>query len=142
MIVRRLARRIREHDWFAIAIELAVVVLGVFIGLQASNWNDQRVQDQRAVVFGERLQEDLFVEAWGYEMQVGYYSDVHDTSRRALDALMAKAPLPDEQLLVAAYRATQFNGNTRGRATYDVLCSRGEVGLVGAGSLREGALFV
>lgn len=39
MIYRRAVAKLRAQDWFAIAIELAIVIVGVFIG----NWvNDQR----------------------------------------------------------------------------------------------------
>lgn len=39
MIMRRLAMRFPGQDWLTVTIELVVVVLGVFIGLQAANWN-------------------------------------------------------------------------------------------------------
>ena len=38
----RLAGHLRQQDWAAVAIDLAIVVLGVFLGIQASNWNDER----------------------------------------------------------------------------------------------------
>ena len=142
MILRRVIEHVRNQQWTAIGIDLVIVVVGVFIGLQVSNWNDDRATARRAAAFTERLRDDLREEAWGYEMQIGYYSDVHGNSRRALDALTAKAPLPDEQLLIAAYRATQYNGNTRRRATYDELTSRGEIGLIGDGKLRDISQFV
>ena len=142
MILRRVIEHVRDQNWTAIWIDLVIVVVGVFIGLQVSNWNDDRATARRAAAFTERLRADLSEEAWGYEMQIGYYGDVYDNSRRALDALTAKAPLADEQLLIAAYRATQYNGNTRRRATYDELTSRGEIGLVDEGELRDVAQFV
>ncbi len=42
MIARRAIANLRRHDWTAVAIELVVVIVGVFIGLQASNWNEVR----------------------------------------------------------------------------------------------------
>lgn len=36
MILRRITANFRRPDWMAVAIELVVVVLGVFIGVQAS----------------------------------------------------------------------------------------------------------
>lgn len=64
MISRRAIAYIRQRDWAGVAIELAVVV-GVFIGLQASNWNQDRETDRRAAVFAQRLTSDLRAEAWG-----------------------------------------------------------------------------
>lgn len=42
MIMRRLAQHLREQNWSSIVIEFVLLVLGVFLGLQASNWNDAR----------------------------------------------------------------------------------------------------
>lgn len=100
----------------AVAIELIVVVLGVFIGLQASNWNQDCEQDRRSAEFMQRLKADLRAEAWNIEMQIGYHQQVQANAQRAVDALTGKAALSDEALLVAAYRATQYNDNVRQRA--------------------------
>ena len=42
MLLRRVAERLRHQEWTAVAIDLAIVVLGVFIGIQVSNWNEAR----------------------------------------------------------------------------------------------------
>lgn len=88
MIIRRAIASFRRRDWASVAIEILVVVVGVFIGLQASNWNQDRGTERRAEAFSERLQSDLREEAWGYEVQVAYYSDVAGYARRAADALL------------------------------------------------------
>ena len=137
MLLRRVIAHVRKQEWTAIGIDLVIVVVGVFIGIQVANWNDGRTTARRAEVFTDRLRSDLREEAWGYEMQVAYYSDVAAHGRRTLDVLAGRAPLADEQLLIAAYRATQFNGNIRRRATYDELTSRGEIGLIADGVLRN-----
>ena len=42
MILHKLGARLRAQDWVAVAIELALVVAGVFLGIQVANWNDDR----------------------------------------------------------------------------------------------------
>lgn len=49
----RLAHALREQNWVAVAIEVLVVVVGVFVGMQVNNWNERRKQDQR-FLFGLR----------------------------------------------------------------------------------------
>ncbi len=137
MILRRVIQHVRKQEWTAIWIDLLIVVVGVFIGIQVSNWNEDRATSRRAEVFTERLRSDLREEAWGYEMQVGYYGEVAANGRRALDALAGRKSMSNDALLIAAYRATQYNGNTRRRATYDELTSRGEIGLVTDLDLRD-----
>lgn len=45
-ILRRFGSRLRQHDWTAVLIEIVIVVVGVFLGIQAANW-DQARQDRR-----------------------------------------------------------------------------------------------
>ena len=42
MILRRIVENLRQQHWTSVFIELAVVVFGVFIGLQVDNWNQAR----------------------------------------------------------------------------------------------------
>ena len=139
-LIRRALESLRRQDWTAVVVELVVVVVGVFVGVQASNWNAELETNAKAKEFTERLRSDLREEAWAYEMQVSYYGQVHDNAVRAADALEGYVPLSDEALLVAAYRATQYNGNVRRRATYDELTSTGEIGLIRDAALRELAM--
>ncbi len=140
MIFRRFATSLRKQDWAAVTVELVVVVVGVFIGLQASNWNEDRETNNKAAVFTERLRADLREEAWGYEAQVGYSSQVLANAKLAAGDLSGKTPLPDEALLITAYRATQYRNNIRRRATYDELTSTGEIGLIRDMALRDLAM--
>jgi hypothetical protein len=139
-MIRRIFQNIRKQDWTAVVIELVVVILGVFIGVQVSNWNADLETDRKAALFTSRLKADLREEAWGYEMQVGYYEQVRRNAMAAEDALAGRGSLSDEALLVAAYRATQYNAYIRRRATYDELTSTGEIGLIRETALRELAM--
>ena len=140
MFLRRFTAELRRRDWTAVVIELCVVVAGVFIGVQASNWNEQREQDEKGARFAESLKADLRAEAWGYEYDVRYYGNVLSNASRVEQALAGKLALNDEDFLVSAFRATQYNENTRHRATYDELRSTGSIGLILDASLRETAM--
>lgn len=59
MIVHRLARSFREQDWLAVGIEFVIVVVGIFVGLQATEWNERRELRERERNYLERLGEDL-----------------------------------------------------------------------------------
>ncbi len=140
MILRRLTESLKQQHWTAISIELVIVVLGVFLGMQVSNWNEDRETDQKAAVFTQHLIEDLREEAWGYQLLIEYSQQVRESAERAEAALSGTAPLDDEALLVAAYRATQYKQKLRRRATYDELISTGAIGLVRDRALRDLAM--
>jgi len=38
MIFKRTVAKLRAQDWFAIAVELGIVILGVFIGNWVNDW--------------------------------------------------------------------------------------------------------
>ena len=42
MFLKRLAKSIRKQDWASFAIEFLIVLLGVFLALQAEDWNQER----------------------------------------------------------------------------------------------------
>lgn len=139
-MLRHVTAHLRRQDWTAVVIELIVVVVGVFIGVQASNWNEQRETDQKAAVFTERLRADLRVEDWSYQFLIAYNREVLANANRAVDALDDTVPLPDEALLIAAYRATQYRQRNRRGSTYDELISTGAIGLIRDATLRDTAI--
>ena len=50
MILRRVIHHAKKQEWTAIAIDLVIVVVGVFIGIQVSNWNADRADNVRGVL--------------------------------------------------------------------------------------------
>lgn len=58
-MLRHVITHLRRQDWAAVAIELIVVIVGVFIGVQASNWNETRKDRQTARSYIERIREDV-----------------------------------------------------------------------------------
>lgn len=140
MILRRVTEHVKAQNWFAVGIDFVIVVVGVFIGIQVSNWNEDRETRQKAIVFTERLTEDLRKEAWGYESVIAYSRQTNANQRRVLQAMAGDLELSDEQFLINAYRATQYRENNRYRATYDELVSTGAIGLITDPVLREAAV--
>lgn len=61
MILRRLAQSIRKQDWVAVGIEFVIVVAGIFVGLQVTEWNEQRQLRERELNYLVRLSEDVAV---------------------------------------------------------------------------------
>ena len=51
MILRRLAENLKQQHWTAIWIEFVLLVVGVFLGIQVSNWNAEREDRIKSIVF-------------------------------------------------------------------------------------------
>ena len=140
MKLRRLAEHLKQLHWTKIAVDLVIVVLGVFIGMQASNWNAERATDEQSALFTTRLKIDLRAEDWTYQFLIVYNREVLANADRAVEALEGKAALSDEALLIAAYRATQYRQRNRRGSTYDELIATGTIGLIRDEKLRDTAL--
>ena len=70
MLLRRFYTQVKNQDWAAAAIELSIVVVGIFLGLQASNWNDDRVERNLERGYLIRLQEDILASEGGQERDI------------------------------------------------------------------------
>ena len=62
MILRRITEHVKAQNWFAVGIDFVIVVVGVFIGIQVSNWNAERFERTQERDYLIRLHDD-FVES-------------------------------------------------------------------------------
>ena len=59
MLLRSVTLHLKEQNWTAIVLDFAIVVLGVFIGIQVANWNEARLEERQEALLLERLQVDF-----------------------------------------------------------------------------------
>lgn len=59
MILRRIAEHLRSQQWTLIGIDFLIVVAGVFVGIQASNLNAERIDRRLEREYRERIIGDL-----------------------------------------------------------------------------------
>ncbi|MBX3431005.1 MAG: hypothetical protein KF779_15580 [Hyphomonadaceae bacterium] len=142
MILRRIIEQVKAQNWTAVAIDFFIVVFGVFIGTQVSNWNDAQANQRRGAEFADQLRDDLRTEAWSYARLVEYNRDVLTAAQRAARALEGDEAISDEALLINAFVATQYINHQRSNATYEELTSTGAMGLIEDRSLRDLATLV
>lgn len=140
MLLRRITEHIKTQNWFAVGIDFLIVVVGVYIGIQVANWNAERLETRRGEVFTARLIADLRIEHQNWNTLMNYLRDVRFNAVRALEILEGNVDATDEQLLVHAYRATQYIFFARSRATYEELTSTGSLGLIRDLHLRDAAV--
>jgi len=76
LMIRRIVESLRTRSHSIFATELIIVIVGVFIGIQASNWNDERVDRVRAHQYLERIRNDLDSDIIGYNDRLRFWSEV------------------------------------------------------------------
>ncbi len=58
MIIKRLATGIKNQDWFVVIVEVMIVVVGIFIGLQVDDWNEGLQKQAEIDLKLERIKQD------------------------------------------------------------------------------------
>lgn len=137
MIYKRIAARLRAQDGLAITIELAIVVVGVFLGTQVSNWNQSRLNRAEGHEYRLRLMNDLRANQSDLRDRRIYYTTVRNHAREALAALERPAGAGDAGFLIDAYEASQITPRKMKRFTYDEILSRGAMTWIGDARFRE-----
>lgn len=108
MIFKRFAANLRAQNWSAIAIELGIVVVGVFIGTQVSNWNAERLEKRETARLLVELKPALQSFIDFFESARVYYATTHAYSDRAFAGWRRDRAVNDEQFVIAAYQASQI----------------------------------
>jgi hypothetical protein len=139
MLLRRVIEHVRKQEWTAIAIDFVIVVVGVFIGIQAANWNEARADEARARGYLGRIHSDLQADVARYENRMRFWSAVSNYGRTGLDyADSGRAGHASQwALLLAYFQASQVAEFWTRSTTYDELKSAGELHLIANLDLRD-----
>lgn len=138
-MLHRIAEHLHKQNWTAVAIDFVIVVLGVFIGLQVSNWNEALAERHLAGHILERLGKD-------FEDAVANADDALQKHQRNLDGLQLviesidRGTLPDDEVekFREGLRYAYIHINAIGRsATYTEILSSGQLGLIEDDELRK-----
>ncbi len=137
MLVRRIGIHVKEQNWFAVWLDVAIVFVGVFIGLQADNWNETRINKAEAKTYYARLIEDLRAEESTRLGQIAYYQRTKQHGEAALRSLQQADKSLGEQFLIDVYQATQVWNYSTQRTTYDELLSGSIANAIPDATIRQ-----
>lgn len=140
MILRRITDAFRKQDWFAIALETLMVVLGVFVGLQVNNWNEARVEGERSREYLSRIRAELVEDVTELERHRGLWQKVADEGYAAVRYAEtgARGGATDWEILRSFLHASQSFQLSFRDTTYSELRSAGELRLIADPDIRSG----
>jgi hypothetical protein len=110
MILRRLSANLRAQNWTAIVVEFVLVIIGVFLGILAANWNLERVERRETASLLSVLDAELGEMLIDLDSMDAYYAVSGRYARRALAGWRGDAAVSDNEFVIAAYQASQING--------------------------------
>jgi hypothetical protein len=108
MIFKRAVARLRAQDWMAISIELAIVIIGVFIGIQVANWNVVRIERRETQGMLTRLKPELQNVLNFYASARAYYTTSRAYADLAFRGWNSDPHISDRDFVIAAYQASQI----------------------------------
>jgi hypothetical protein len=128
MLLRRIIGHVKAQNWAAIAIDFVIVVVGVFIGIQVSNWNERLAFEKREQTLlrelrGEVSQNMADAQSKGDAFLIGAGS-----ARRVLKVIdRGSAPCSDGcwPMVVDLMHASQWQQLMSNWSTYDELRREG-----------------
>ena len=137
MILRRLVTALRKQSWLTLVLELVVVVVGIFLGLQVDSWNEARK---------DRVLEQQYV----VSLKADFQADIEELdeaialakSRALLDRLListidkGRVEGDPNEFIWAVYSSFLLNFPSYTRATINDLLSTGNLQLLQDANLK------
>ncbi|GGY53376.1 hypothetical protein [Parvularcula lutaonensis] len=102
MILRSVSKNVRDQNWFAVGLDFAIVVLGVFLGIQLGNWNEARSERERYAAALDQLAEEIEANREIVAQYRSDYAEPLERVRHALDALSTCAVMAEAEAAVDA----------------------------------------
>ena len=59
MILQRFSQAVLKQNWFTVALEIMIVVVGIFLGLQVDDWNEVRKYRQQESLYLDKIFDDM-----------------------------------------------------------------------------------
>ena len=89
MLLRRVLKHVSDQNWTAVALDFLIVVLGILLALQISNWNVDRLQQHREALLLEALRADFRAIDRSLRHSVAYHERSIEGLRAIAGALQA-----------------------------------------------------
>lgn len=59
MLLRRISKHVKEQNWFAVALDFVIVVVGILLAFQITEWSDRRNERAQEQIWLTRLHGDF-----------------------------------------------------------------------------------
>jgi hypothetical protein len=137
MLLRRITEHVHHQNWLAVLIDFVIVFIGVFVGIQAANWNDAQADLRLGQYYIDRLAVDLGNDVEINTAQLSYYKQVL-ASVEQVESLLLEKGTDAKTIVSAAYRATEVTATSTNTATWEQIVSSGHIGLLRDSKLEYG----
>jgi len=132
-----LHRGVRKRDWFTAILELVILVIGIYVGLQVDDWVSEREDRKTETIYLELLARDVAELQQQVEAQHAFEKDKTNVAARAYELLTSDDPSAHQVEL--GELLTTLSGRitlSLVSATYEQMVSSGHLQLIRDPKLR------
>lgn len=146
MLLRRVIEHVKAQNWTAVALDFVIVVVGILIAFQITEWNDARKDRKKEAVYLERLDAEMDVILDRLETGVRVARESSEAADRLLAVRRAhrgdfESPVPEDGEINGALRLLRAGRVPAGSpAAFKQMVSSGELTILRSDELRN-ALF-
>ena len=139
MILRHLSQSLKDQNWTAIWLEFVLLVAGVFLGIQVSNWNAARADDARAQAYVGRINANLQTDLLSIQRREVFWPQVIAYGKAAIHYAETGERVDGSawKTVLAFYQASQLWQWGPSDSTYQEMRSGGELGLIRDEKFRD-----
>lgn len=139
MILSRVIQHVKAQHWTAVFLDFVIVVVGVFVGLQAQDWNKARQDRALEHQYLQRLRDDFAQSAQDAKSNIKYMQAQFQLEGQMIDHLrecrLDEAERPG--FAEGLFRLGKFYPSSLVRGTIDELRSSGRTGIIENLKLRR-----
>ncbi len=132
MILRRFMQHIKEQNWFAVGLDVVVVIVGIFLGMQVSEWYEHRKENELEISYYQQLIQDLKIDQQDGMNAVRYNDENYANGQYLYNALIDSDFSIDDpnKIVVAIMRAGFLYEPQIANQTYKELTNTGYLRLI------------
>lgn len=97
MILSKFNRQLKSQNWLGVILDFLVVVIGIFVALQAADWNQSRLDQKEESYQLQFLYEELINNENTYQIELKEYQDILKKSFTASTLLTKDSWQPEHR---------------------------------------------
>jgi len=139
MLLRRFMKHTTEQNWYAVVLDIIVVIVGIFLGIQVTNWQQHLNDKDTAKQYLQRFDNDLQADIKHMSVRLEFWNQVMDYTEVSLDYLEHNTPEENEswKYLLALFQSSQVSPLLVNDITYKEIQQVGQLALITNLELRS-----
>lgn len=96
MLIRRITKHLNDQNWFAVVLDMVVVIFGVYLGFQLNDWNENRKSIEKGESYLQRIAGELEQDARFFDNVIRMNEENFEDGQFLLNTLNDKELVTDD----------------------------------------------